>query len=111
MSTILKYPNLVAELAVEKFLNEHVQDYKEKSTSCWRIKWRGEFMKLNSGKSSWATKGRAISAFKNHIRRTALHYWYERYLTGNDKLSYHHNTVKPEDFYKLIEPELEYVQS
>lgn len=106
----LTYPSLKAETAIENFIQGHISSYKETSGQCWRIKWRGEFLKLRSGKSSWATIGRAKSAFKNHIQRCSLNYWYERYLTGNDQLRSWDGKIKVDDFYKIIEPEIEYVQ-
>ena len=39
----------------------------EKSDAAiWRIKWRGKFLTLQSGKHAWKTKGRARSAFIQH---------------------------------------------
>ena len=106
----LTYPNQVAETAVESWLVNHIGHLKV-DDSCWRIKWRGVFVRVSSGKSSWKTIGNAKSAFKNHIINERLAYWYERFLTGNDKLSYFDSKIENADFYKIIEPEIEYVQS
>ena len=106
----ITYTSQAAEDRVEKFILDHIGYYKVSDAPAWRIKWRGEFFKVSSGKSSWATIGRAKAAFKNHIKRCSLHYWYERHLTGNDQLRYHTGNVTPDDFYKLVEGEIEYIQ-
>ena len=105
----LTYPSQAAETAVEAFLVEHIGYYSIQNKPCYRIKWRGEFIKTASGKSSWRTIGHAKSAFKNHIQKCNLAYWYERHLTGNDRLGYHQAKISEAEFYKIIEPEIEYI--
>ena len=105
----LTYPSQAAEDAVEKFIVDHIKAYSIQNEPCWRIKWRGELIKTTSGKSSWRTIGHAKSAFKNHISRCSLAYWYERHLTGNDKLRCYEGKISQDEFYKIIEPEIEYI--
>lgn len=44
-----------------------------KPTTPYRIKFRGEFITLKSGKTLWRTQGHAKSAMTNHIQSEA---WY-----------------------------------
>jgi len=46
-----------------------------KPTTPYRIKFRGEFITLESGKTLWRTKGHAKSAMTNHISSLL---WYDK---------------------------------
>lgn len=41
--------------------------YLVKSFSCWKIKWRGKYVKMISGKSVWPSLSAAKNALHNHL--------------------------------------------
>ena len=104
----LKYPSLAVELAFEKLLTDHII-YRKVDERCCRIKWRGEFIKTYSGKSSWRTVGHAKAAFRNHIQRTSLALEWERLITGNKNLRCYDAKMEDE-FFKMILTEVEFVE-
>ena len=105
----LTYQSQAAETAAEKMLTEHIGYYTVNNDRCWRIKWRGNFIHTSSGKASWSKIGHAKAAFKHHIAACNLAFYYERAITGNDKLRYCDQTISDEAFFKIIEPEVEFV--
>jgi len=42
-------------------------DYYSVAPTNWRIKWRGKFLKVRSGKTMWLKESHARSAFRNHL--------------------------------------------
>lgn len=81
-----------------------------KPTTPYRIKFRGEFITLESGKTLWRTKGHAKSAMTNHI---SSQIWYQKHFQcllyafyGSD---YRHENAK--NLHQTLESEgiIEYV--
>lgn len=59
-----------------KFDDKDISNFLSKVTNKsgnkgWKIKVNGEFIKLNSGKQLWNTKGHAKSALKLHFSNTS----------------------------------------
>ena len=99
--------------ALSKYIDEHIKQHTA-DDHCWRIRWRGVFIKTQSGKTAWETKGRAKSAFRNHLNYGNHAYFGIVVRDGLDRNIAHHLYCRErkKEFIEDImnSPEVEYVE-
>lgn len=97
---------------VNAMLDKHIQYYAMDNV-CWRIKWRGKFIRLTSSKSAWKTEAHAKAAMKNQLRREYQLAWqFQQIIQDNPKLRYEPTSENIRVFsdYILSTGEVEFVK-